>query len=928
MGKPLSAKTKRILSALLACSGASVIALSSVASLAAYLDVATFRNPVTYETENVGATYFSGGDGTLSNPYLIGTASQLRNLQKLNSLGLFDPSTEFELSADILWSGEALRPIGSDDIPFEGTFDGRGHTITGLLVDGFQTWDVGMFGYVGITGTIKNLILDGPTVCVGANADGGNADSTNPLHSILKRTAQNLPIPSLTQSGEGYVSWTDRDGGSTISGLASSLVDANGDSHAIAYESSDESLLSYENGAWVTHATASEHPDADLFPAMLTGRVFAEIDDKVSAYTVERYEVNVLGNGTISDGLTSITDEGTGVSVDEENGIFKTIWPLDPNGGTSDYHGIYVGFFCGDLDGSAKCCGLVGGNDYGSSANAKIVVSGRPAASSSSLVGHCRDDDVRDGAGGRRYGHAFDFGKNVTSYSFEAPAKPYEGTYYYRDKSSSLDSYASGNIARQIANSNALSKEYLKLPSGATDSEAYKYMRVYPTASENENVSYAYASGDGSIHETTGRTAMRFNEPLSGATDTLCRDWRYDMGAIADRNGDGLVDEGDIKQSDDYDHAVDLSDDDPDLRGELDASLYDLDLNVPVGYCLNNGFLVSTNGGGEDIINAIAGKTAFSLTFTIDYVATTANPIHNQNSWQIMYNASNQNIHRFQPVYNDRSGDPQGFFYKDATLQNLLWYDLHHPYQYSDADRCYREIGSQYTPVPIVDDGTRQTATLSIEINRDDAAFWAAYYGDYPSSSAWNPCFAIGPGKDDSATHWKAASLTGASQITDGSNGNWNNFYDVWRGPFVSENPQYRNPQVSQRGLQGDEAQFFNSFFALQGDLSLDVLSFGFLFAGANGNVSSTMKDVDYLYRASDVEFDGPTDSFASWNRASDTRVSFDVTTALASGNATYYYYREATEDGYGASVHADYTNFAYEPMNTEGYAKAMLLRR
>jgi hypothetical protein len=491
-----------------------------------------------------------------------------------------------------------------------------------------------------------------------------------------------------------------------------------------------------------------------------------------------------------------------------------------------------------------------------------------------------------------------------------------------------LDSFASGNIARQIADSNALSKEYLKLPDGTTDGEAYKYMRVYPTASKNENVSYAYADGDGNVHEITGRIAMHFSEPLSGAADTLCRDWRYDMGAIGDRNGDGLVDEGDIRQSDDYDHAIDLSDDDPDLRGELDPSLYALDLNVPADYCLNNGFWVSTERGGEDVVDAIADKSSFSLTFTIDYVATTTNPIHNQNSWQIMYNASNQSLHRFQPVRNDLNGDPQGFFYKDGALQNLLWYDLHHPYQYSDADRCYREIDSEYAPVPIVDDGTRQTARLSIDIDRNDASFWAAYYGDYPSSSAWSPCFAIGPGKDDSATHWKAASLTGASQITDGSSGNWSDYYDVWRGPFVSEDPQYRNPQVSQRGLQGDAAQFFNSFFALQGDLSLDVLSFGFLVAGANGNVSSTMRNVDYLYRASDVEFDGSSDTFSSWNRASDTRVSFDVTTALASGNATYYYYREATEDGYGASVHADYTNSAYEPVNARGYAKANFLRR
>jgi hypothetical protein len=929
MRKPsFTSKTRRTLELVAACATAGLVALSSAVSLAAYIDLTVFNNSVNYKTESIGSTYFGGGSGTSADPYLLSTPDHLRNLQKLNSLGLFNALTNFNLSADITWSGDPLLPIGSDDMPFDGVFDGKGHRITSLVVNGYQTWDVGMFGYVAITGTLKNFILDKPTVYVGANTSGGSADTTNPLASKLANAAKNLAVPSDSSTGSGYINWTNGASSATITGFDTTVTDTAGAAHTITWESSDASLLSYDNNVWTTHATASSsNPTTDLYPVMLTARVYGETDGKVSAYTLERYQVNVLGNGTITAARATLS--GSDVTI--ETGIYKTIWPLDGTGGTTQYHSIYAGFFCGHLDGYAVFLGLVGGNSYGSSTNAKIVVSGRTALSNSSLIGRSRGDDVRDGTGSSKYGHTFDFGKDVTTYSYNACAKPYNGTYYYRYSSSGT---AAGNMAKQITYSSALTKKYLKLPTGYTDEDTYKYMRIYPTASKNTSVSYTYTDADGS-HSVTGETAMHFSEPLSAAVDTGLRTFRYNMSAIGDRNGDGHVDEDDIIKSDDYNNKIDFDSSYSYVTSRLDSSTYKVNFNLPLGYCVNNGFWVYTKGDNQDIINTVTGKNAFKLTFTITYVATTSSTNKRLNSWQVLYNANNQDIHSYQPLYSN-SRYYYGLYYKDAAMQNCLWYDLNHPHTYNATDKRYEEIASKYTPVTIVADGTLQTATATINVDRDDASFWSAYFADYFSSDTWYPCFALGMGRTDSGTtnylhHAEATGYSAATTITEGADGNWADHYSVWDGPFVT--PQAGNNIYSQRGLFdiGDaanaEAQFYNSWFTLNGTMDMNVLSFSSIFTNANGNVASTMNNVDYLYDDSStgLVFDNTTgsdtyDTYTTWNKASDTKIGFDVTTALATGNATYYYYRNSA-DPY--TVHCDYTNAAYLPTNADGYSAA-----
>lgn len=75
------------------------------------------------------------------------------------------------LAKDINLSGKIWTPIGHSSGMFSGTFDGRGHTISGLgvvtpLQEGWSR-DYGLFGYLNGAAAVKNFILKGDIVASG-----------------------------------------------------------------------------------------------------------------------------------------------------------------------------------------------------------------------------------------------------------------------------------------------------------------------------------------------------------------------------------------------------------------------------------------------------------------------------------------------------------------------------------------------------------------------------------------------------------------------------------------------------------------------------------------------------------------------------------------------------------------------------------------
>ena len=91
--------------------------------------------------------------------YEVYNAEGLKNIAKLVN-EQWNLGINITLTADIDLSGIDWTPIGIDyNHQYTGTFDGGGHTITGMKITGNDQY-AGLFGYIGSGGTVKNVVLE------------------------------------------------------------------------------------------------------------------------------------------------------------------------------------------------------------------------------------------------------------------------------------------------------------------------------------------------------------------------------------------------------------------------------------------------------------------------------------------------------------------------------------------------------------------------------------------------------------------------------------------------------------------------------------------------------------------------------------------------------------------------------------------------
>ncbi|MCX5775408.1 MAG: hypothetical protein NTV44_03485, partial [Firmicutes bacterium] len=360
---------------------------------AAYLNQNAYDLPIDINTTSLSSHFTNGGSGTLASPYTISNSNDLRTLQKLNVLGVFSKNVYFQMTQNITYTGTPLLPIGNEDYPFYSQFDGNGYTITNLVVSGANTNDIGMFGYAAMGSTIKNFILRSPTVNVLPNDIGSTttAPTTNPMEAILANAAVNI-------GNVGFYNSTP----ARFTAPRTTVTGTDGATYEIVYSSSDTTLLSYSASTtyWTCGVPNSAKP-TNLYPVQLIARVFALYNNMIISYTLERWQINVKGNGAVEAGSASVNP-----------GYFKTVHS------TTDPHGTYVGFFIGHLDGNAAYLGLDGGNVAGA-ANAKITVRGRNVKSYGSLIGRARIDNPLDDSAASYNQKFFDFNQLIPEYNLQ-----------------------------------------------------------------------------------------------------------------------------------------------------------------------------------------------------------------------------------------------------------------------------------------------------------------------------------------------------------------------------------------------------------------------------------------------------------------------------------------------------------------------------
>ena len=103
--------------------------------------------------KDLGYTIESNGSYTVYN------ADGLLNVAELVNGGKTDINITLDKNIDL--TGKGWTPIGTDyDNSYTGTFDGGGHTITGLTITTKDQF-VGLFGYLNRAGTVKNVVMEG-----------------------------------------------------------------------------------------------------------------------------------------------------------------------------------------------------------------------------------------------------------------------------------------------------------------------------------------------------------------------------------------------------------------------------------------------------------------------------------------------------------------------------------------------------------------------------------------------------------------------------------------------------------------------------------------------------------------------------------------------------------------------------------------------
>lgn len=130
---------------------------------------------------------FDGGSGTEDDPYLISSAEQFEEIANDSDL----LSGCFLLTADIDLDGNIVTFS-----TFSGTFDGGGHTISGIYA-----YKNGLFGTISEEGTVRNLCVDGRIYSSYGN--GGGFAGTN--HGTIENCVNKATSTNSSYSHVGGI---------------------------------------------------------------------------------------------------------------------------------------------------------------------------------------------------------------------------------------------------------------------------------------------------------------------------------------------------------------------------------------------------------------------------------------------------------------------------------------------------------------------------------------------------------------------------------------------------------------------------------------------------------------------------------------------------------------------------------------------------
>lgn len=250
---------------------------------------------------------FSGGAGTAGNPYLLATAADLNRLSEQRSACL---AKHFKQTADVNLTG-IWTPVGDYVSSFTGSYDGGGHTITGLSVDtSVRMGYLGLFGRLGTGAVVQHLTVEG-------RITGDLAGTTNA--GLVAGNASHAELTDV--HARGTVTGNSRLGG--VTGLATyeaTITQSSADVD-VTGETQVGGLVGYLQGSTISQSYAGGAVAATMNSSGLAGGLTSGGSIYGSAYAVIQ---NSYATGPVSGAAT-----GTPVGTNGIGGIIGSA----PGGG-------------------------------------------------------------------------------------------------------------------------------------------------------------------------------------------------------------------------------------------------------------------------------------------------------------------------------------------------------------------------------------------------------------------------------------------------------------------------------------------------------------------------------------------------------------------------------------------------------------------
>ncbi|MFB6183119.1 MAG: PGF-pre-PGF domain-containing protein [Haloarculaceae archaeon] len=320
-----------------------LVGLATVAVNPGFVGVAAAGN-----TAPTCSTVGYAGAGNTASPYQVGDVDQLQcidaNHEEVDSRSAA-LDADYELTSDVDASettdwhdGAGFSPIGSSEVKFTGTFDGNGHTISGLTIDRESTDDVGLFGYVDTGGTVQNVNLETVDTSghdrVGALI-GSNSGTVSQSNTSGTVSATGDSTGGLIGDNSGTVTRSyATDDVSATGDSAGGLVGDNSGTVTRSYTTGDVSASRYAGGlvgydydsGTVTQSYAIGTVSAIRYYAGgLVGAAFGTVSHS--------YATGAVGLTTYGGGLAGTTViEGSGGSVEYSYWDKGTTYQIHPVG--------------------------------------------------------------------------------------------------------------------------------------------------------------------------------------------------------------------------------------------------------------------------------------------------------------------------------------------------------------------------------------------------------------------------------------------------------------------------------------------------------------------------------------------------------------------------------------------------------------------